>query len=155
MPLPTAISLRTLVTASLLALAAGPLFAATCEAVVEANDAMQFNTKDIAVDKSCKQFKLTLRHTGKLPKTAMGHNVLIAKAADLQAVANDGIAAGAAQDYVKAGDARVVAHTKLVGGGESDSVPVPVAKLAPKESYAFFCSFPGHSALMKGTVTLK
>lgn len=148
-------SLRTVLSASLLSLCAGPLLAATCEAVVEGNDAMQFNTKDIVVDKSCKQFKVTLKHVGKLPKTAMGHNWVLTKAADVQAVANDGIPAGPAQNYLKAGDARVIAHTKLLGGGESDSVTVPVTKLAAGEGYTFFCSFPGHSALMKGTLTVK
>jgi azurin len=64
------------------------------------------------------------------------------------------VAAGLPQNYVKAGDARVVAHTKIVGGGESDSVSFAPAKLATDGSYTFFCSFPGHSALMKGTLKL-
>ena len=46
------------------------------------------------------------------------------------------------------------AHTKIIGGGESDSVTFPVAKLAAADSYTFFCSFPGHSSIMKGTLKL-
>jgi azurin len=49
----------------------------------------------------------------------------------------------------------VIATTKLLGGGESDSVTVDVAKLKAGDAYTFFCSFPGHSALMKGTLQLK
>jgi azurin len=79
---------------------------------------------------------------------------VLAKTADVQAVAADGIAAGLPQNYVKAGDARVVAHTKIIGGGESDSVSFPVAKLGAADSYTFFCSFPGHSSIMKGTLKL-
>ena len=64
--------------------------------------------------------------------------------------------AGLAADYIKAADARVIAHSKVVGGGESTSVVIPVAKLsATGAPLSFFCSFPGHSALMKGSITLK
>ena len=136
------------------ALASMPVLAADCSAEIEGNDAMQFNKTSIEIGKDCKDFTLKLKHAGKLPKQAMGHNWVLAKTADVQPVATDGIAAGAAQNYVKPGDARVIAHTKLVGGGESDSVTFPVARLVPAGSYSFFCSFPGHSSLMKGTLKL-
>jgi azurin len=134
---------------------AAPAYAADCAVQVEANDAMQFNTKSIDVPKSCKSFTVQLKHVGKLPKASMGHNWVLAKTADLDGVVKDGIAAGLASNYLKAGDARVIATTKLLGGGESDSVTVDVAKLKAGDAYTFFCSFPGHSALMKGTLQLK
>ena len=139
----------------LLALAAGPLYAADCAVTVEGNDAMQYNTKSIEVPASCKDFTVTLKHVGKLPKASMGHNWVLSKAADESAITADAIKAGAAADYLKADDARVIAHTKMIGGGESDSVTFPVSKLAAGESYVFFCSFPGHFALMKGTLVVK
>ena len=120
---------------------------------VESNDNMQFNTKDIQVSKACKEFTITLKHTGTQPKSGMGHNIVISKAEDMDGILKDGAAAGADADYVKAGDARVVGHTKLIGGGEETSVTVDPAKLADG-SYKFYCSFPGHGALMNGTVTL-
>jgi azurin len=58
--------------------------AAGCEAVVESNDAMQFNVKSIDVPKSCKKFSVTLKHVGKMPKTAMGHNIVVSTSADMQ-----------------------------------------------------------------------
>ena len=122
---------------AVLAFASVPALAADCTVEIEGNDAMQFN-----------------KHSGKMPKQAMGHNWVLAKTADVQAIAADGIAAGLPQNYVKAGDARVVAHTKIVGGGESDSVSFAPAKLAADGSYTYFCSFPGHSTLMKGTLKL-
>ena len=64
------------------------------------------------------------------------------------------MAAGLPQNYVKAGDARVVTQTKVVGGCETDSVTFSPSKLAADGSYTYFCSFPGHSALMKGTLKL-
>ncbi|NMG34277.1 azurin [Azoarcus sp. TTM-91] len=141
-----------IVAAAILSAAAVPAWAATCEATVEGNDAMQFNVKEITVDKSCKKFTVHLKHTGKLAKAAMGHNLVIAKTADLQGIATDGAAAGPAKDYVKDGDARVIAHTKLIGGGESDSVSFDVSALKAGESYSYFCSFPGHWAIMKGAI---
>ncbi len=49
----------------------------------------------------------------------------------------------------------MIAATKLLGGGESDSVKVDVSKLKAGETYSFFCSFPGHAGLMKGTLQVK
>lgn len=138
----------------LLALLSAPAFAASCDVDLEANDAMQFNKPAIAVPASCKKFTVKLRHVGKLPRTAMGHNWVLTKAADAQGVAADGIGAGPDQAYVKAGDTRVIAHTKVVGGGESDAVTFDVSRLKAGEGYAWFCSFPGHAGLMKGTLTL-
>ena len=127
--------------------------AGNCATTVESNDNMQFNTKDIQISKACKEFTITLKHTGTQPKSGMGHNIVISKAEDMDGVLKDGAAEGADADYVKAGDARVVGHTKLIGGGEEASVTVDPAKLADG-SYKFYCSFPGHGALMNGTVTL-
>ena len=41
-----------------------------------------------------------------------------------------------------------------MGGGETDSVTFAVTKLGAADSYTYFCSFPGHSAIMKGTLKL-
>ena len=147
---------KILTTLALCAVAAlsAPAMAAGCETVVESNDAMQFNVKNIDVPKSCKKFSVTLKHVGKLPKTAMGHNIVVSTAADMQGVITDGMAAGAAAEYVKAGDARALAHSKVIGGGETTKFDIDVTKLKAGTDYAFFCSFPGHSALMKGSLKL-
>ena len=148
--------MKTRTTAALLftALLAGPVLAATCDIEIEGNDAMQFNKTAIAVPASCKQFTVKLKHVGKMPKAAMGHNWVLSKAADAQGVAADGIGAGLDKAYVKPGDARVIAHSKVIGGGETDAVSFDVSKLKAGDSYAWFCSFPGHASLMKGTLAL-
>ena len=143
------------VAVSLLTIASAQVMAADCKVTVESTDQMSYNTKEIAIDKSCKQFTVELKHVGKLPKNVMGHNLVITKAADEQAVATAGMAKGADAGYLDESDARIVAHTKLIGGGESDSVTFDLSKLAAGESYGFFCSFPGHIAMMKGTIVLK
>lgn len=148
--------MKTRTTAALLftALLAGPVLAATCDIEIEGNDAMQFNKTAIAVPASCKQFTVKLKHVGKMPKAAMGHNWVLSKAADAQGVAADGIGAGLDKAYVKPGDARVIAHSKVIGGSETDAVSFDVSKLKAGDSYAWFCSFPGHASLMKGTLAL-
>jgi azurin len=125
-----------------------------CSFTLNSNDAMQFDQKVIVVNKTCKEFTLNLAHTGKLPKTVMGHNWVLSKTEDAKAVASDGLAAGVDNQYVKPGDERVIAFTKLIGGGESASVTFPVSKLTAGGAYTFFCSFPGHIAIMQGTLTL-
>ena len=79
---------------------------------------------------------------------------IVVKAADKDGVLADGQTAGEANNYVKAGDERVIAHTKLLNGGEQDSVTFDVSKLAKGEAYEYYCSFPGHYATMNGKLTL-
>ena len=146
--------LRKILFASVLMLGAPAAMAATCSVNLEGNDMMKFNVANIDVSKSCKDFTINLKHTGKLARNVMGHNVVVAKTGDMKGIDADGIKAGLASNYVKAGDTRAIAHSKVVGGGESTSVKIPVSKLGAGP-YSFFCSFPGHSALMKGTITLK
>lgn len=132
-----------------------PAVVAGCATEIAGNDAMQYDVNSITVPASCKELKITLRHAGKMPVAAMGHNVVISKLADMTGVTTDGMAAGANNNYVKIGDARVIAHTKLVGGGETASVSFAVSKIKSGGPYEFFCSFPGHSAMMKGTIAVK
>jgi azurin len=147
--------IRKLVAASLLILASGHLMAAECSVDIDSTDQMTFTTKAIDIDKSCKTFTVNLGHSGSLPKNVMGHNWVLSKEADAQPIATDGLSAGIDKDYLKEGDTRVIAHTKIIGAGEKDSVTFDVSKLDPAEKYQFFCSFPGHISLMKGPVTLK
>lgn len=146
--------IRSLFAVALLGIVATPALAAECKATVESTDAMQFTTKSLSVPASCKQFTITLKHTGKLPRNVMGHNLVVGKTSDLSAINADGMKAGLASQYVKPGDARVIAASKVIGGGETTTVNIPVGKLKAGESYTYFCSFPGHFALMKGTLSL-
>lgn len=134
---------------------APPAATGGCSVEIEGNDMIRFNLSSITVPASCTDFTITLNHVGKLPVAAMGHNVVVTAASDMAAVAADGIAAGAAAGYIKAGDERVIAQTDLIGGGESASVTFAVSKIKDGGPYEFFCSFPGHAALMKGTISVQ
>ena len=108
-------------------------------------------TCTLTVPAGCKEVTLTLHHTGKLPREAMGHNWVLVNAADFNAVASAGMSAGLANDYVAPGDQRVLAHTKTIGGGQTTSVTFPTSILKPGGDYRYLYTFPGHNALMRGT----
>jgi len=124
----------------------------TCKLEISGNDSMQYDKKELVAAADCTEIELTLKHSGKLAAQVMGHNWVLSKAADAPAVASAGIAAGLKGNYVQADDKRVIAHTKVVGGGESDTVKFSTAALKKGEAYAFECTFPGHNSVMKGTL---
>jgi azurin len=125
------------------------------EVVISGNDTMQFDVKNFEVKAGAK-VKLTLKNIGQIPKIAMGHNlVLLKKGVTAVAFGQKALGAGAnptnpIPDSLK-GD--VIAATKLLGPAESDTIEFT----APKEpgSYEYVCTFPGHFALMRGTMTVK
>lgn len=125
-------------------------YARTCNLAIEANDQMKYNLGELKVAADCTQVTLNLKNTGKYAANVMGHNWVLTRAADFDAVTKAAMAAGLARDFVTAGDARVIAHTKVIGGGQSTSVTFPVSKLKKGGDYTFFCSFPGHWTMMKG-----
>lgn len=125
---------------------------AECQIVVNSDDAMKFDTQEIAIKSSCAEVSLTLNHTGKTPKAAMGHNLVIAAAADKAAVIADGANAKLENDYLQPNDTRVIAATKMLGGGESDTITFKTDKLKNGD-FEFFCTFPGH-VIMTGKVKM-
>lgn len=142
--------LQAVIVTGLLGALSSTAFAKTCAVTIAGNDQMQFDKTSIPIAADCTEVELTLKHTGKLPVTAMGHNWVLTKTADFQPVATAGTSAGPANAYVPKGDARVITATKLIGGGESTSIKFPTSKLTKGGDYTFFCSFPGHWSLMKG-----
>ncbi len=87
---------------------------------------------------------------GKLPVKIMGHNWVLAKTTNVAAVANAGMGAGLANSFQQPGDKRIIASTKIVGGGENAVVQFSTARLERGVSYSYFCSAPGHFSIMKG-----
>jgi azurin len=133
-----------------LLLAAPAQAAKVCSLAISGNDAIQYDKKQLTITSDCTQVQLTLTHAGKLPAQSMGHDWVLVKAEDLTGVANDGLTAGIANGYVKPGDTRVIAHTKVVGGGESTTVTFATSALKKGQAYKYLCTFPGHNALMNG-----
>ena len=117
------------------------------EVTISGDDQMKYDTDAITVPAG-KKVKLTLVHTGKLAKEAMGHNwILLKPGVDLQEFAGEAMKAKGT-DYVPASrEGDIIVHTDLIGGGESTTIEFD----APEAGmYEFLCSFPGHSGMMKG-----
>ncbi|HZV38562.1 MAG TPA: azurin [Pseudoxanthomonas sp.] len=145
---------KTLIALTLLGVASAAQASPNCTIKLKANDAMQFDLKTATVSASCPKIGIELVHTGKLPAQAMGHNVVISQTADMNAITAAALKAGAAAGYVPKGDAKVIAATPLVGGGATTKASFAGGKLKAGGDYSFFCSFPGHSALMKGKLVV-
>ncbi len=124
------------------------------EITINGNDQMQFDKKSFEVEAG-KSVKLTLKHSGKLPKVAMGHNlVILKKGTNLTTWATKAMSAQA-NDYIptdKPSQEQIFAKTKLLGGGESDTITFTAPDAG---DYEFLCSFPGHFGVMKGKMTVK
>lgn len=140
---------RTIVMA-LLVLGSEAARADPCRLTIESNDLMQFSVREIDVPPQCTQVEMTLRNVGKLPARVMGHDWVLARDRDMAAIVNAGLVAGLTHGYVPENDPRVIAATHLVGGGESTTVQFSTAALVAGERYSFFCTSPGHSAVMRG-----
>jgi azurin len=121
---------------------------------LKGNDAMQFDLKTATVSASCPKITIELAHTGKMAAQVMGHNVVVSQTADMAAITAAGMKAGAAAGYVPKGDAKVIAATPMIGGGASTKTSFAGSKLKAGGDYSFYCSFPGHSALMKGKLVV-
>lgn len=113
---------------------------------LEGGDDMRFNKKQFKVSAGS-TVTLTLTHTGKMTKEAMGHNfVLLKPGTSIQKFGAEAVKFKD-NDYIPENSDQIIAHTKLLGGGESDTI---VFQAPAKGTYEFMCSFPGHYALMKG-----
>lgn len=123
----------------------------SCAITVENTDAVSHIAKTIAVSKTCKEFAITLKNTGKHVK---GNSLVITKASDQAGVLKTASRAGEFSQYVKAKDQRVIAFTKVINSGESATTVFSVSKLNSQDAYVFFCSYPSHALAIKGTVKL-
>ena len=128
---------------------------AATKITITGNDQMKFSVREFEVDAG-KEVELVFKNEGSLPKIAMGHNLVILKEG-VSAIAFGGKAlkaganaTNALPDSVKED---VLAHTKLLGPGESEVVKFK----APNKPgvHQFVCTFPGHYAMMRGIMVVK
>lgn len=117
-------------------------------------DTMKYDVTHIDA-KPGEKLKLKLVSTGALPKETMAHNwVLLKKDVDVGQFAQDAAPAKATGFIAENQAANVIAHTKLIGGGESDTVEFTAPEAAGE--YDYLCSFPGHYLIgMRGILEVK
>ena len=105
--------------------------------------------KDKITAKAGQQVQIIFTNTSS-PTSALQHNLVVVKPGLLEKVANEGIQAGADKGWVPTGSPDVVAATKLMNPGQSETITFQ----APSEpgDYPYLCTFPGHSTTMKGVL---
>ena len=130
------------------------LIGETKKVTITGNDTMQFDLKTIEA-KAGEKIELTFKNVGKIPKIAMGHNLVVLKkgisaiAFGQKAMGAGANATNALPDSVK-GD--TIAATKLLGPAESETITFTVAEAG---DYEYVCTFPGHFAMMRGVLKIK
>lgn len=119
-----------------------------------ANDQMKFSVTNFDVQRGQK-VTVNLKNVGTSPKASMGHNfTALAKNVNWKEFVEKA-STEAGHEYIPPdSESQVLAHTKLLGPGESDSVTFN-APFVPGD-YDFVCTFPGHATQgMKGSMTVK
>ena len=92
---------------------------------------------------SSPEMLLALSSRNRYLALALGTDISAFSAAGVTAKDTDYIAASMAD--------KVIAKTKLLGGGESDAIEF---KAPAAGTYDFICTFPGHSGIMKGKLII-
>ncbi len=124
-----------------------PVDARVSEIFITGNDDLRYNLKKITVPRGI--VKITLKHIGTSSRDHHGHNVVLTKKQDLVPVAIASQNAGLENEYIPPNDNRVLAHTSLIGGGETTSITFDTSNWEEAD-YVFFCSVPGHWTVMRG-----
>lgn len=95
-----------------------------------------------------KKVRLVFNNTATMP--AMQHNVIIVTKGTVDALSKKALIAGTKGGWVP-NDPDVLAATGLTKPGESSSVDFVLAA----GTYEYFCSYPGHAAMMRGTLIIE
>lgn len=121
---------------------------------ITANDRMMFSVAEIRA-KAGEKLSVTLKNTGSMPKQSMGHNwVLVTTGTNLMEFNNAAVQAVSAEYIPAKFQEAVIAHTRLLGPKESDTVTF-TAPTTPGR-YSFVCTFPGHFQVgMKGVLIVE
>ena len=144
-----------LISCFIFAVASAGFLNADHKITITGNDTMQFDVKEFSVKAGAK-VELTFKNIGKLPKLAMGHNLVILKEGVSPLKFGQkimGMGASPTNPLPKESLEEVIAATKLLGPSESEKLTFT----APKQAglYQFLCSFPGHYAIMRGVMVVE
>ncbi len=116
---------------------------------LQANENMRFD-KEMFKIRTGKKIRLIFKNTGAPANTTMAHNVVILKKGTDIADFADAVHNAKDEQYVPSSvEPLMIAHTKLVNGGDSDTVDFTISQPGV---YDYICSFPGHWGTMQGKI---
>jgi len=116
---------------------------------LQANENMRFD-KELFKVHTEKKITLIFENTSISSNISMSHNVVILKPGIDLADFADAARNAQNEQYVPSSViSLIIAHTKLVAGGQSDQVEFTISRPGV---YPFICSFPGHWGTMQGKV---
>lgn len=119
---------------------------------LEGNDQMRFNHTEFQI-LAKQEVTLTLKHTGTMDRNAMGHNIVVlTPGTDVNAFSMAAAGSQATEYIPESFKSSIISHSKMLGGGESDTINFSIDTPGV---YNFVCSFPGHYAIMRGTMTVE
>ncbi|PTX96380.1 lipoprotein [Opitutus sp. ER46] len=120
---------------------------------ITANDQMKYSLTTITAAPG-EELRVVLTNAGSLPKEAMGHNWVLIQAG-MDPIAFGASAAGAREtQYIPTNQKeKIIAHIDLLGPRQTGEVTFKAP--AQPGTYPFLCTFPGHAALMRGTLTVE
>jgi hypothetical protein len=121
----------------------------TAELSIETvGDTMAYDVSSLTV-KSGQSVHLVLTNRG--TSQVMKHNWVLVQPGHEADIATAAISAGETANYVPRGDANVLANTSLASAGGMAEVTFTAPAAG---TYPYICTFPGHSASMKGTLVV-
>src|SRR6185312_1537804 len=113
------------------------------------NDQLQYDITLFKV-KAGQKITLDFKNIGTQPAAAMSHNVVILQqGTDVQKFGEAAVPAAATAHIPESMKDDVIAHTKLLGPGQSDQITFT---LPDAGVYDFICTFPGHFGTMHGKI---
>jgi azurin len=116
---------------------------------LQANENMRFD-KELFKVHTGKKVTLIFENTSTSASASMSHNVVILKPGIDIADFADAVRNAQNEQYVPSSVMElVIAHTKLVAGGQSDQVEFTISQPGV---YPFICSYPGHWGTMQGKI---
>lgn len=126
------------------ALGAGKKVSLNIESV---GDSMMYNKKELTVPENSEVTLNFKNNSGSLM-----HNWILTKKGAGDKVANEGVTAGEAKDYINKKNKDIIIFTPIAKPGKTVTIKFKAPK---KGTYDFVCTNPGHNMMMKGKFVVK
>lgn len=129
-------------------------FSADCSISLEGNNMMQFSSTQLNFSSSCSDITIKFKNTSNLAKEIAGHNVVVSKDSDFDALTNMVDPSNGMDEGFLPSTPMVIGKTPFLGPNETYDLKISTSKLNSGQTYVFWCSYPGHWGIMKGNLVL-